>query len=143
MAKTDPSPNPFPFPDIAKLIEQFKVPGLDVSKIVEAQRKDIEAITQANQAAYEGMQELAKRQMEILQETVTEWQGAMTQATSRESTSASQRAELAEKTFGKAFENMRELAELAVKAQTQAWEVIQKRFQENLADLSHLLRPQK
>jgi phasin family protein len=143
MTKTDPSPSPFPFPDIAKLIEQFKVPGLDVSKIVETQRKDIEAITQANQAAYEGMQELAKRQMEILQETVTEWQAAMTQATSRESTTASQRAELAEKTFGKAFENMRELAELAVKAQTQAWEVIQKRFQENLADLSNLLRPQK
>ena len=50
---------------------------------------------------------------------------------------------VAEKTFGKAFGNMRELAELAVKAQTQAWEVIQKRFQENIADLSNLLRPQK
>jgi phasin family protein len=143
MTKTDPSPSPFPFPDIAKLIEQFKVPGLDVSKIVETQRKDIEAITQANQAAYEGMQELAKRQMEILQETVTEWQAAMTQATNRESTTAAQRAELAEKTFGKVFANMRELAEMAVKAQTQAWEVIQKRFQENLADLSNLLRPPK
>lgn len=145
MAKTDPTPDPTPspFPDIAKLIEQFKVPGLDMSKIVEAQRKDIEAITQANQAAYEGMQELAKRQMEILQELVTEWQAAMTQATNRESTNVSQRAELAEKTFGKAFGNMRALAELAVKAQTQAWEVIQKRFQENIADLSNLLRPQK
>jgi phasin family protein len=141
MAKTDPTPNPFP--DIAKLIEQFKVPGLDVGKIVEAQRKDIEALTQANQAAYDGMQELAKRQMEMLQEAVTEWQATMTQATNRESSNAAQRAELAEKTFGKAFANMRELAELAVKAQTQAWEVIQKRFQENLADLSNLLQPQK
>ena len=34
-------------------------------------------------------------------------------------------------------------AQMAVKAQTQAWEVIQKRFQENLADLSNLLRPPK
>ena len=103
MAKTDPTPDPTPspFPDIAKLIEQFKVPGLDMSKIVEAQRKDIEAITQANQAAYEGMQELAKRQMEILQELVTEWQAAMTQATNRESTNVSQRAELAEKTLAR------------------------------------------
>src|SRR5207249_8587274 len=72
MAKTDPTPSPFP--DIAKLIERFNMPGLDVSKIMEAQRKNIEALTQANQAAFEGMQGLAKRQMEILQETATEWQ---------------------------------------------------------------------
>jgi phasin family protein len=141
MAKTDSTKKPFP--DIAKLIEQFKVPGLDVSRIVEAQRKNIEALTQANQAAYDGMQDLAKRQMEILQETVTEWQAAMTEAANRESTSAAQRAEAAEKTFGKTFANMRELAEMAAKAQTQAWEVIQKRFQQNLADLRNLLLPPK
>jgi len=141
MAKTDPTPSPFP--DIAKLIERFNVPGLDVSKIMEAQRKNIEALTQANQAAFEGMQGLAKRQMEILQETATEWQAAMTEAANRETTNAAQRAELAEKTLGKAFASMRELAETAAKAQTQAWEVIQKRFQENLADLRDLLQPPK
>ena len=74
---------------------------------------------------------------------MNEWQAAMTQATNRESTNAAQRAELVEKTFGKAFGNMRELAEMAAKAQTQAWEVIQKRFQENLADLRNLLQPPK
>jgi phasin family protein len=141
MTKTDAAKSPFP--DIAKLIEQFKVPGLDVSRIVETQRKNIEALTQANQAAYEGMQDLAKRQMEILRETVSEWQAAMTDAANRESTNAAQRAEAAEKTFGKAFGNMRELAEMAAKAQTQAWEMIQKRFQENLADLRNLLLPPK
>ena len=141
MAKTDTPKNPFP--DIAKLIEQLKVPGLDVSGVMEAQRKNIEALTQANQAAYEGMQELAKRQMEILQETVNEWQVTMMEAANRESTNAAQRAELAEKTFGKAFGNMRELAEMAAKAQTQAWAVIQKRFQESLADLRKLLQPPK
>jgi phasin family protein len=141
MAKTVRASNPFP--DIAKLVEQLKLPGLDVSKIAEAQRKNIEAITQANQAAFEGMQELAKRQTEILQKAASEWQAAMTEATNRESTNAAQRAELAEKTLSKAFASMRELAETASKAQTQAWEVIQKRFQENLADLRDLLRPPK
>ena len=134
----DPTKNPFP--DIAKLMEQFKVPGLDVSRIVEAQRKDIEALTQANQAAYAGVQELAKRQTEILQETMAEWQAAMAQAGS---TNVAQQAELAQKAFGKAFANMRELAEMAAKAQTEAWELIQKRFQENLADLRNLLQPPK
>jgi phasin family protein len=141
MAKTGATKNPFP--DVAKMIEQLKVPGLDVSGFIEAQRKNIEAITQANQAAYEGMQELARRQMEILQETVSEWQAASSEATDREGANAARRAEAAEKAFGKAFGNMRELAEMAAKSQTQAWEVVQKRFQENLADLRSLLLPPK
>jgi phasin family protein len=89
------------------------------------------------------MQELAKRQMEILQETMTQWQAAMLEAANRESTNAAQRADAAAKTFDKAFGNMRELAEVAAKAQAQAWEVVQKRFQENLADLRSLLKAPK
>jgi phasin family protein len=145
MAKTGRTSNraSSPFPDIAKLVERLKLPGLDVSKIAEAQRKNIEALTQANQAAFEGMQDLAKRQMEILQKAATEWQAAMTEATNRESTSAAQRAELAEKTFSNAFATMRELAETASKAQAQAWEVIQKRFQDSLAELRDVLQPPK
>jgi phasin family protein len=141
MAKTDAPKNPFP--DVAKMIEQLKMPGLDVSGFIEAQRKNIEALTQANQAAFEGMQELAKRQMEILQETISEWQAAMSEAADREGANTARRADAAEKAFAKAFGNMRELAEMAAKAQTQAWEVIQKRFEENLADLRSLLQPPK
>ena len=141
MAKTEPTSSLFP--DIATLIERFSLPGFDVSKMMEVQRKNIDALTQANQAAFEGMQELSKRQMEILQEAATEWQAAMSEATNRESTNAAKRAELAEKTLSKAFASMRELAEAASKAQTQAWETIQKRFQENLDDLRDLLQPPK
>jgi phasin family protein len=141
MAKSGATKNPFP--DVAKMIEQLKVPGLDVSGFIDTQRKNIEAITQANQAAYDSMRELAKRQMDILQETAAEWQAAMSEAAKREGTNAARRADAAEKAFGKAFGNMRELAEMAAKAQTEAWEVVQKRFQENLADLRSLLVPPK
>jgi len=81
--------------------------------------------------------------MDILQETAAEWQAAMSEAAKREGTNAARRADAAEKAFGKAFGNMRELAEMAAKAQTEAWEVVQKRFQENLADLRSLLVPPK
>ncbi len=133
-------PSNFAFPDIGKMMEQFKVPGIDVGKIVEAQRKDIEALTQANQAAYAGVQELAKRQAEILQETMAEWQAAMSRMGSGDT---SAQAELAQKALGKAVNNMREMAELTAKSQTQAWEVIQKRFRENLADMMKLMQPPK
>ncbi len=133
-------PSKFGFPDISKMMEQFKVPGIDVGKIVEAQKKDIEALTQANQAAYAGVQELAKRQAEILQETMAEWQTAMSRMGSGDTTA---QAELAQKALGKAVNNMREMAELTAKSQTQAWEVIQKRFRENLADMMKLMQPPK
>jgi len=133
-------PSNFAFPDIGKMMEQFKVSGIDVGKIVEAQRKDIEALTQANQAAYAGVQELAKRQAEILQETMAEWQAAMSRMGSGDT---SAQAELAQKALGKAVNNMREMAELTAKSQTQAWEVIQKRFRENLADMMKLMQPPK
>lgn len=45
-----------PFMDVSHLLEQFKVPGVDVSAILEARRKDIEALVTANRQAYEGMQ---------------------------------------------------------------------------------------
>ena len=143
MANSGFDPTQNPFPDIAKLMEQFKVPGVDVTKIIEAQRKDIEALTQANQAAYAGVQELARRQTEILQETMAEWQAAMAQAGSRDGAGVAQQAELAQKAFGKAFGNMRELAEITAKSQTQAWEAMQKRFHENLAEFRKLMQPPK
>ena len=143
MTNTGFDPLKNPFPDIAKLMEQFKVPGIDVSRIVEGQRKDIEALAQANQAAYAGVQELARRQTEILQETMAEWQAALSQAAGRDSANLAQQTELAQRAFGKAFANMRELAEMAQKSQAQAWEVIQKRFHENLADLRNLMQPPK
>ena len=143
MANADYDPTKYPFPDIGKLMEQFKVPGLDVSKIVEAQRKDIEALTQANQAAYAAVQELARRQVAILQETIAEWQAVMTQGAGGDSTNVTKQAELAQKAFGKAFTNMREMAEVAARAQTTAWEMMQKRFQENLADFRNLMQPPK
>ena len=55
--------NPFgmPFVDITKILEQFKLPGIDIQAVLDARRKDVEALTQANQIAYESMQALARR----------------------------------------------------------------------------------
>ena len=66
-----------PFMDISKMMEQFKLPGVDMEKIMDAQRKDVEALMAANKHAYEGMQALAQRQAQILQETMTQWQNVM------------------------------------------------------------------
>jgi len=138
MANTD-----MPFMDVSQLLEQLKVPGVDVNAIMEARRKDIEALVSANRQAYEGMQLLGQRQAEMLREAMTEWQVAandMMRAQSPEAGAAKQ-AELGKQAFEKALANMRELAEMATKSQTQAWEVVNRRFHENLEELKKLMHP--
>src|SRR5690242_6789629 len=62
------------FDDLTKMVENFKLPGIDVNAIVESQRKDLEALAEANRQAYEGIKALAQRRNEILQEALQEWQ---------------------------------------------------------------------
>ena len=53
-------------------LESINLPGVDMSKILDAQRKNVEAITQANRIALEGVQSLMQRQAEIMQQSVEE-----------------------------------------------------------------------
>ena len=132
-----------PFMDVNQLLEQFKVPGVDVNALMEARRKDIEALVTANRQAYEGMQLLAHRQAEMLKEAMAEWQAVTDEMMSTQSpgASAAKQAELGKQTFEKALANMRELAEIATKSQSEAWEVVTRRFHENLEELKKLMHP--
>ena len=124
--------------DLGKLIEKFKLPGIDIGAIVESQRKDMEALAEANKQAYEGIKALAQRRNEILQEALVQWQEAMKDATGKDA--LSRRAEMAKKGVQQVIANFRELAEMEAKSRSKAWKVVQDRFQENLANLQNLLR---
>jgi phasin family protein len=121
------SGGPAPGFDFTKMLEQFKIPGVDFSSIVERERKNIEALTQANRIAFEGWQNLVRRQSEILQDSMKR---AVDDANSQ--TALNNGAELARSAFETALANMRELAEIATKSQKDAFEVIRKRVEENM-----------
>jgi hypothetical protein len=59
-----------PFFDFTKLMRQFRLPGVDFAALVDRERKNIEALVEANRIAFEGWQRLVRRQAEILQETM-------------------------------------------------------------------------
>ena len=54
------------------MLTQFKLPSVDIDKLIAAQQKNIEAVAEANRVAVDGIQALAKRQVEVLQETMKE-----------------------------------------------------------------------
>ncbi len=123
--------------DFSKAFAGFTLPGFDAESVLTSQRKNVEALTQANQLAAEGLQTVAKRQVEIAKEAIEEASTLMrdiTQPTAPEDRVAKS-AELLKQTFEKGLANARELALTLAKAQTEAFDVITKRVAEGLEEI--------
>ena len=123
--------------DITKMMADFKVPGIDMDAMMQAQRKNIEALTAANQLAMEGVQAVAHRQMEILRQTMEEAsktvQGMMSAGTPEEG--AAKQAELIKTAFEKALTNMTEMAEMIARSNYEAADVLSKRISATLDEI--------
>jgi len=139
MAK--PTAYPFFELDISKVLAEFKLPGVDVDAILASQRKNIEAVTAANQLAIEGFQAVVRRQSSILRQTLEETGTILTEALSAGSPEdkAAKQAELVKAAFERALANMKELAELVAKSNTEAANVISNRVSESLEELKSAL----
>lgn len=128
--------------DLSKALGDVKIPGFDLEAAVAAQRKNIEALTAANQAAVQGLQAVAQRQAEILSQAINEVSTVAQQlsgaGTNPQELTAKQ-AELARKAFEQALANARELAEMVSKSNTEAFAIINKRVTESLQELKSLV----
>src|SRR6476646_10814484 len=55
-----------PLFDFTKLMSQFRLPGVGFAALVNRERKNIQALAEANRVTFEGWQRLGRRQAEIL-----------------------------------------------------------------------------
>jgi len=123
--------------DVTKMFADFRFRPFDVEAVWAAQRRNIEALSQANQLAVEGAHAVAKRQIEMTQQTLedvsTLWR-EMAQPASTEDRIA-KHTEFTKKMIDKGLTHGREVAALAAKAGTEATEVLQKRTSEGLDEM--------
>lgn len=141
MAKQPQPQNPLLDFDVTKMMGEFRMPGLDMDVLVSAQRRNIEALTAANRMAYEGVQAVFKRQVEILRQTMEEVAGAskgLSEPGSPQDKAAKQ-TELAKDAFERALGNMRELSEMMAKSNNEAFDLLNKRFAQSLDELRDLV----
>ena len=120
--------------------ERFNVPGVDTQALMESQRKNIDALISANRKAAEGYANMMRRQGEILSETmeaIQESVGDLMKANAGQDLPKKQ-AELVEKTVGRAFKHMRELADMAVSANSDAFKIMRDRATESIEELRAL-----
>ena len=137
--------NPFMEIDVQKMMGEFRLPNVDVEAVVAAQKKNIEALTSANQLAVEGMQAVAKRQAEILRQTAEELQKNMQSLMENGAPDAkvAKSTELTKTAFEKAIANMKELSEMVTKSNAEAFDVINKRVAESLDEIRDLTKTTK
>ena len=125
------------FTDISKVMSELKVPGVDVDAMLATQQKNIQALTAANQLAFEGMQTVFRRQSEILRQSVEQASAMISElmAAGSPEDKVAKQADLVKSAFEKALANSRELAELVARSNAEAAEVVSKRFSESLEEL--------
>jgi phasin family protein len=115
------------------------------SQLLAAQQKNVEALTQANRIALEGIQAVARRQMEFFQQAMGEAAGMARDALSApdpQGTLARQ-ADVAKKAFDQSIANMRELADMLQKSNREAVDIVNQRIATGLDEFARRVTPPK
>jgi phasin family protein len=120
----------------AKLAEDLKLPRVDTEKLIEAHRKNIDALARSAEAASEGAKALAVKQREIVEEAIRET-SAMVREFELESPqdAIAKQSELARRAFEAAIRNTGDVAQLVQKSSTDALRIIQGRMQQSFEEI--------
>lgn len=127
----------FPNFDPTKMLKDLPMSGgFDMEKLSQMHARNVEALQAANQLATDGFQTVARRQAEIMKDAMEQMSDTMRQMMSGNGVdkSGAKQADLAKQMMEKAVGNVRELAELATKAQSEAFDVLTKRWMASLEE---------
>jgi phasin family protein len=129
------------FFDVRKYTEQFQMPGMNSQALMDMQRKNMEAVAQANRIAFEGAQAIAQRQQDIVRQAMDEAVKAMKEMQDAGSNEerVKHQTEIAKKAFETAQKNVRELTEMSSKSNSEAIELINKRVAESFDEMRQSL----
>jgi len=134
----------FDFAKMFSQFSQFKMPGLDTSAVMEAQRRNFEAFSAAGKLASEGFQAIAQRQSELVRQGYEQSLSAVREVMAEGTVAAqtAKQAELAKRSYQSTLSNVHELNELVLKANQDAFGVISKRIGEAMDEVQALARAQ-
>ena len=113
--------------------------------LIAAHQRNLEAITAANKVALEGAQAVARRHLEILQQTSAELAETIQALSGLEApqAKAAKQADLVKQAYEKAIANVRELRDLVANANGEAVELLNRRFLESLDEIKQLVDKHK
>lgn len=112
--------------------------SFDLNQFFATQRRNIEALSAANQALVEGAQAVSRRQAEAARESMEGWLRASREMFTAGTPEAniSRQTELTKQVVESTLNNIREVTEMVTKSSFEAFDVINKRCSESLEELS-------
>ena len=119
----------------------YQIPNLDTSALIESQKKNVDALIEANKAAFMGTQELLRQQGEMLQQAMKDATEAATALAGSSSPKvlAEKQTELVQAAFEKALANSTELSELVKKNQDEINNMVNQRVAEGLQEIKETI----
>ena len=127
--------------EFTRMFADMKMPAMpDMDALMAAHRRNLETLSAANRVALEGAQAVARRNMEIMQQTMSELTDTMRSFAAAEnpSTRAARQAEMLKGAYERAVANMQEIGELIQKSSGEALGLLNHRFTEALDEVKQL-----
>ena len=130
--------------EFTRMFSDMKMPSLpgmpDMESFLSAHRRNMEVLSAANRVALEGAQTVARRHMEILQQTMQEVTQTMKEMTAPESPTAkaAKQTELMKSSYERAVAHMKEIADLIQRSNGEAMGMLNQRFTEAMDEVKQL-----
>lgn len=127
--------------EFTKMFGEMKWPMMpDMDGFIAAHRRNLETLSAANRVALEGAQTVAKRHMEIVQQTMQEMTETIRDLSSPGSPQekAAKQAALVKQAYERAVSHMKELAELIQRSNGEALQMLNQRFAEAMDEVKVL-----
>ncbi|GJL85365.1 MAG: hypothetical protein DHS20C02_11400 [Micavibrio sp.] len=137
MAKNNPFSEFFSQNDFTKAFEQYQNLPFDMTSLMDTQRKNMQALSKAQQLTMEGFQAIAQRQAAIMSQIVEDnsiiAKEFMGEGTPEEK--FSKNAELFKAIYERTITNLQELSEMASKSNNEASKIINKRVSASMTEI--------
>jgi len=128
--------------EMNRMLQSMKVPAMPATnELMDAHKRNLEAMSAANRIALEGAQTVARRHMEIVQQTMAELSENLRAMAGIHAPAekAAKQTELLKSAFEHAVTNTKELADLIQHANSEAVSLLNKRFAEAMDEAKALL----
>ena len=128
--------------DFTRLFSEMKLPPVpDMEALMTAHRRNMEALSAANRVALEGAQAVARRHMEIMQQTMAELTETIRSLAGADAPQdkAAKQADLLKHAYERAVANTKELSDLIQKSNGEAIGLLNRRFAEAMDEVKALM----
>ncbi|MBV8914041.1 MAG: TIGR01841 family phasin [Acetobacteraceae bacterium] len=124
--------------EFTRMFSDMKFPAMpDMDSFLQAHRRNMETLSAANRVALEGAQSVAKRHMEIVQQTMQEMTETIRELSNPETPQAraAKQADMIKHAYERAVAHIKELADLIQRANGEALEMLNQRFREAMDEV--------